>query len=303
VRWILITIFLTGNLFAQIKLTELGRFGGTGSAAGLFKNPSAIDIGEGGRIYICDRGNHRIQVFDLFGKFLTNFGGFGAGTERFDEPLDVWARSTINVYISDYNNQRVQRYNKDHVYLSSLYSNPGDDEKFQFERVLSAAYSPQGEMFILDESEYKVIKINPQNKGERAFAYYESGAGELITPVQIDLSSNHRVVVSDAGRRSINYYDYFGNFMLMVEHPDMKYPGGIALDNQNRLYVADSEAQSIFIFSPDHAYIGKITNVEGISLNRPADVALHKRNNDYILYIIDFNQIIIAKLNYNQAGE
>jgi len=303
VHWIILFILLTGNLFAQINLTELGRFGGTGSAAGLFKNPSAIDIGEGGRIYICDRGNHRIQVFDLFGKFLTNFGGFGAGSERFDEPLDIWSRSTINIYVADYNNQRVQRYNKDHVYLSSLRSNPGEDEQFQFERVLSAAYSPQGEMFILDESEYKVIKINPQNKGERAFAYYESGAGELTTPVQIDLTSNHRIVVSDAGMRTVNYYDYFGNFMLMIEHPDMKYPGGIALDDKNRLYVADSEAECIFIFSPDHSFIGKITEVGGIPLYRPTDVALHQQDDENHMYIIDLNQIIITKLNFNQAGE
>ena len=302
-RWIIILFLLVGNLFAEIKITELGRFGGTGSAPGLFKNPSAIDIGEGGRIYVCDRGNNRIQVFDLRGRFLTNFGGFGSGDEKFDEPLDIWARSTINIYIADYNNQCVQRYNKDHVYLSSHYSNPGDDEKYQFERVLSVAYSPQGDMFILDESENKVIKINPISRGEVAIGYYESGIGELTSPVQVDLTSNHRVVVSDAGMRSIFFYDYFGSFLFMLEHPEMKFPGGIAFDNQNRLYVADSEARSIFIFSADNSFLGAIEDVGGLRLTRPVDMALSQKDDGCNLYIIDADQIIIANLKFNHAGE
>ncbi len=274
IYWIIFSLILIGNLTAQFKVVELGRFGGTGSTPGLFNNPSAIDIGEGGRIYICDRGNHRVQVFDIRGRFLTNFGGYGSGEEKFDEPLDIWARSTINVYVADFNNQCIQRYNKDHTYISSLYSNPGDDEKYQFERVLSVAYSPQGDMFILDESEYKIIKINPQSRGEVVFGYYESGGGELTTPVQIDLTSNHRVLVSDAGRRTINYYDYFGSFIFMLEHPKMKYPWGIAVDNHNRLYVADSEAKSIFIFASDHSYIGAIDQVGGLPLDHPVDMAI-----------------------------
>ncbi len=302
-RLILCVILIAGNLFAEIKITELGRFGGTGSRPGLFKNPSAIDIGEGGRIYVCDRGNNRIQVFDLRGTFLTNFGGFGSGEEKFDEPIDIWARSTINIYIADYNNQCVQRYNKYHIYLNSLYSNPGDDEKYQFERVLSVAYSPQGDMFILDESEYKVIKINPQNRGEVAFGYYESGIGELTSPVQVDLTGNHRVVVSDAGRRSIFFYDYFGSFLFMLEHPEMKLPGGIAVDDQNRLYVSDSEAGSIFIFSADNSFLGTIKEVGGLHLTRPVDMALYQKDDGYYMYIIDADQIIIADLKFNHAGE
>jgi tripartite motif-containing protein 71 len=300
----LIFVILTSQLvWSQIQVTELGRFGETGSGAGAFNNPSAIDISNDGRLFICDRGNHRIQVFDRRGVFLRNFGGFGSGEDMFDEPLDVWARSTINIYIADYNNQRIKRYNKDLIYLSSKYSNPGDDERFQYERVLSIAYSPQGDMFILDESDYKVIKINPQNKGEVAFGYYESGIGELTTPVQLELSSNHRVVVSDAGAKAIYVYDYFGNFLFTLEHDQMQYPGGIAFDDDDRLYVADAEAAAIFIFSPERELVGVISEIGGLPLKRPKDMALFRMNDQYNLYILDGDRLVIASLRYGMAKE
>ena len=110
--------------FSQPQLKELGRFGGSGTAPGLFQNPTALDDSEDGRLFICDRGNQRIQVFDLFGNFRMNMGGFGWQNEKFDGPVDIWARSTINFYVADYNNQRVQRFDKDFNFISSKISNP-----------------------------------------------------------------------------------------------------------------------------------------------------------------------------------
>ncbi len=99
--------------WAQPNLVELGRFGGTGNAPGNFSDPSALDISGDGRVFICDTGNQRIQIYDLMGRFRINVGGFGWAVEKFDQPMDIWARSTINIYIADYNNQRVQRFDKD----------------------------------------------------------------------------------------------------------------------------------------------------------------------------------------------
>ena len=284
-------------------LEELGSFGGTGSAAGLFNGPSGIDFSEDGRLFIADRRNHRIQVFDQFGNFLTNFGGYGTGDENFDEPCDVWARSTINIFIADYNNQRVQRYNKNLTYLSSLYSNPGEDERFQRERILSVAYSPQGEMFLLDAGENKVVKINQNDKGIAAFGYYRSGAGQLTFPIQIDLTSNHRVIVSDAGARKIFIYDFFGNFLRTIEHPDFSAPAGLAIDDRNRIYVADPEARRVFVFDLDGKSLAEFDRVSGEMFNRPVDLTLLKKDSFYQMYLIDGDTIRIIKLQFSDPRE
>ncbi len=286
-----------------ITFSELGRFGGTGNRPGLFNGPSGLDFSEDGRLFITDRRNHRVQVFDSFGRFLTNFGGYGRGDENFDEPCDIWARSTLNIFIADYNNQRVQRYNKNLTYLNSKYSNPGEDERFQTERILSMAYSPQGELFILDAGENKVVKINQNNKGVAAFGDYESGSGQLTFPVQIDLTNNHRVIVSDAGACKIFVFDYFGNFLRHIDHPDFRSPAGLAIDDKNRIYVADPEAHKIFIFDLEGRFLTGCDKVEGTALNRPVDLTVLKLDKFYQLYLIDGDEILILKLQFKAPKE
>jgi len=301
----ILLVFLIAGIFnpPEIIIEELGRFGGTGNAPAMFNGPSGIDLSEDGRLFITDRRNHRVQVFNPFGKFITNFGGYGIGDENFDEPGDIWARSTLNIFIADYNNQRVQRYNKNLTYLSSRYSNPGEDERFRTERILSMAYSPQGEMFLLDAGENKVVKINQNSNAMASFGYYDSGIGQLTFPVQIDLTNNHRVIVSDAGAAKIFVYDYFGTFLRTIEHPEFRTPSGLAVDDQNRIYVADPEAGKVFIFSLDGKYLAGFSAVNGIQLIRPVDLTLLKQDTGYHVYLIDGDSILIINLLFNGPKE
>jgi len=281
--------------WAQPKLVELGRFGGTGSAPGNFADPSAIDISDDGRLFICDTGNQRIQLFDLMGRFRINVGGFGWAVKKFDQPVDIWARSTINIYIADYNNQRVQRFDKDMNFIAAKSSNSGDREAFQFLQVLSVAYSSQGDLFLLDAGENKVIKFDNQSQGDASFGYYDSGQGELTGPIQLELSSDHRVIVSDAEAEAIFVYDYFGNFLFLIEHPDLKYPKGLALDRNNRIYVADPENKSIFEFTPGGKFLNQFRHVSGVPLTEPVDLTIHQTEKQTRFYIIDGDEIIIAE--------
>lgn len=281
-------------LNAQSTLVELGRFGETGTAPGFLKDPSAIDYSHDGRLFICDRGNQRIQIFDLYGNFRINIGGFGWEKEKFDGPADIWARSTINIYIADYNNQRVQRFNKDLNFISIKKSNPGEEERFQFREILSVAYSPQGDLFLLDAGDNKIIKFNNQDQGDVSFGYYESGTGELTLPVQLELSSDHRVVVSDSEAGALFVYDYFGNFLFTITHPELKRPMGIAHDDNDRIYVADPESKSIFEFAASGKLINRYQRVSGVPFSNPIDLCIVKTENQTRLYIIDGDEVLIT---------
>lgn len=302
-KTITILVLLVTAASSQISIQVLGQFGGTGTLSGLFKNPCALDVSEDGRIFICDRGNNRVQEFNLKGFLIKDVGGFGWYNEQFDEPADIWARSTISIFIADYNNQRVERYDKDLNYISSLYSNEGGETRFQFREVLSSAYSPQGDIFVLDGGENKVIKFNAQNKGEIAFGFYESGRGQLTSPVQIELTSDYKVVVSDAGAKAIFFYDYFGNFLYKYEHPRFKQPNGIALDNKNRLYVADPVDGSIYIFSDTGNLVKRMDMLGDIMLRHPVDIAVYKLENKYLLFMIDGDSIMVSSLTYDRSKE
>jgi tripartite motif-containing protein 71 len=298
---LILLLYLGGA--AQVQVEELGRFGGTGSTPGLFKNPSAVDITQDGRIVICDRDNHRLQIFDLTGKFIKDIGGFGWANDQFDEPRDIWARSGLNIFVADYNNRRVQRFDKDFNFINSFTSNPGNDDRFQFREVLSVVYSPRGDLFILDHGEKKVVKFNANNKAEVAFAYYESGAGELVAPVQLDLTSDYRLLISDAANKVVFVFDYYGNFMQKIEYSRFKSPAGLAVDQENRIYICDPASNTIYIFTARGNFLDQIGAIGGIQLNSPIDLALTGRGNRYQMVVIDRDQVILASLKYGLPQE
>jgi len=74
------------------KFTKDGRFikswGKFGSAPGEFKTPHALAFDSRGRLFVADRGNHRIQIFDQEGRYLDSFEQFSRVSGLFITPDD-----------------------------------------------------------------------------------------------------------------------------------------------------------------------------------------------------------------------
>jgi DNA-binding beta-propeller fold protein YncE len=63
-----------------VKFTRDGKYvkewGKLGSAPGEFRTPHSLAFDSRGRLFVADRGNHRIQIFDQDGKFLAEWKQF-----------------------------------------------------------------------------------------------------------------------------------------------------------------------------------------------------------------------------------
>ena len=59
---------------------------------------------------VCDTLNHRVQVFELSGKFVTKFGTKGSGMGEFDKPVSAAVLSDGKIIVTDFLNQRVQLF-------------------------------------------------------------------------------------------------------------------------------------------------------------------------------------------------
>ena len=59
--------------------TYLMEWGETGSAPGQFRTPHALAMDSQGLLYVGDRSNRRIQVFEQDGTFVRDFYNFGRG--------------------------------------------------------------------------------------------------------------------------------------------------------------------------------------------------------------------------------
>ena len=81
-----------------VKFDQNGRFlkswGTLGSGPGEFKTPHALDIDSRGRLVVGDRGNNRLQVFDLDGHYIEEF-------KQFSRPSGIYITDDDTIYVAD----------------------------------------------------------------------------------------------------------------------------------------------------------------------------------------------------------
>jgi sugar lactone lactonase YvrE len=80
-----------------VKLSKDGTFikmwGAKGAEPGQFQTPHCVVTDSRGRIWVCDRGNKRVQIFDRDGKFLEQSTEFGA-------PAAIYITKDNTVYVA-----------------------------------------------------------------------------------------------------------------------------------------------------------------------------------------------------------
>ena len=64
-------------------------WGGTGAEAGEFRVPHALAINSEGKLFVGDRGNSRVQVFDLNGKHIDTWTQFGRPSGLYVDGNDI----------------------------------------------------------------------------------------------------------------------------------------------------------------------------------------------------------------------
>jgi streptogramin lyase len=88
-----------GNTNARIvKFSKDGKFimtwGKKGSGPGELNIPHALAFDSKGRLFVADRGNNRIQIFDQQGKFIAEW-------KQFSRPSGIAIDKNDNIYVAD----------------------------------------------------------------------------------------------------------------------------------------------------------------------------------------------------------
>lgn len=91
-----------GGNSRMFKFDKTGKllktWGKLGSGPGEFNQPHALAMDSQGRLFVADRTNNRVQVFDQDGKFL-------AETKAFGRPSGVYIDKQDNLYVADSESQ------------------------------------------------------------------------------------------------------------------------------------------------------------------------------------------------------
>ncbi len=207
-HYLLILLFTAIKVVSAQILVSVGQIGNFNAASSFSINPA-------GFIFVSDTGKNEIIKLDTLGKVIKSVGGYGWTESSFDNPADVFA-NTLNVYVSDKNNNRIQMFDKDLNYLSQFSTQSSNDDRIAFRYPTGSAVSAQGDLFILDSDNNRILKYNMKGEFQLTIGGYDAGSFSLATPKQFAVT-NREILVVDSNWLVV--FDQFGNGIKKIKLP------------------------------------------------------------------------------------
>ena len=177
------------------------KWGEYGSKPGQFNMARGIGVDSNGFVYVADTLNHRIQKFTTDGEFVSSFGKYGYTAGFLNTPVDITFSKNL-IYVSDPGNQKIEKYTSEGTFLKSL------DYNFGGKPIVPAGLvtDPHGDIYFLDPSHQRVLKINSDGKTLTQFGTVGTGKGQFIQPNDIAMDELGYIFVVDSSYNKIQKY-------------------------------------------------------------------------------------------------
>lgn len=186
------------------------------------ENSSAIETDEEGNIYLLQTNSHKLsKIYANRGyDSIQTIGGKGIKGEGFNQPSQILAQNRQTIYLLDQMNRRLVLLNTNikvtrEINFLELEAGPGtemDDEIFPV--VFAAATS--GELFLLNQNDHKIYKLNTRGELENIFGGLDYGAGSLSDPVEMIMDEKNFLYISDTLHQKVSVYDLFGVYQFTI---------------------------------------------------------------------------------------
>jgi hypothetical protein len=222
-----------------------------------------LAVDASGRVYVPDRGNQRIQVFNADGSHYLTFGSGGSGNNEFSCPAGV-AISPANgdIFVVDQCNQRVQVYTSAWVYRMTLgvVGQTGTDNR-HFDWPSGVAVNASGAVFVADLNNYRVQKCTLSANDYACTTFVgETGVSgddfDHLNPAAVAVGHDGRVVVADVWNTRIQVFDATGAYLTTIggsygaDSGEMIAPRGVAADQYGNLYVTEHDNHRLRKYAP-----------------------------------------------------
>jgi sugar lactone lactonase YvrE len=251
------------------KVSELGQSWNRGSANNQFNDPISIAFDSAGNIYISDTGlwgddygNHRVQVFDSTGNYLTTIGQTGVcGTanNQFCGPRHIAVYGN-RLYVADAGNHRVQIFDitnpAAHSYVTTLGTTGvfgSDNSHFDHPEGVGVDASY---IYVADSNNNRVQIFN-----RTTYAYvatlgtgFGQGNNQFNHPTDVVVDSTGNIYVADNWNRRVQQYNSnrvyqrtYGTtgVSYVTDGYHYYYPRGVAVAQDGSIYIVEERGHRL----------------------------------------------------------
>eukprot|EP00002_Diphylleia_rotans_P031259 TRINITY_DN6489_c0_g1_i1.p1 TRINITY_DN6489_c0_g1~~TRINITY_DN6489_c0_g1_i1.p1 ORF type:complete len:303 (-),score=52.29 TRINITY_DN6489_c0_g1_i1:985-1893(-) len=199
-----------------------------------------------GDVYVTDKDQHCIRVFDKDLVFKFTSGSRGAAEGQFDNPRGISVSQQGVVAVVEFFNHRVQLFTSDMVHMLTF---GGKGKKYgAFDSPSGVTFDADGNIYVTDEDNHRIQKFDSQ--GQYILTFGEKGSpGECRSPFGIVVSSASHVLVLPRGAERIYRYALDGSFIDTI---DIKRLAGnwnfISRGPHDGFVIGDYQSETITIY-------------------------------------------------------
>jgi hypothetical protein len=206
-----ITATLASSASAFPKYNYSFSFGPHGTGNGQISYvASSLSTDSSGNVYVVDEGNHRIEVFDSSGNYVTQFG-----QAQLFEPEGIAIDSAGNRWVTDGSYEKVFKYNSKNEYVSS-FGEYGIGNG-QFQDVASIDVDSKTNIWVLDESNGRLQEFNSAGKYIRQIKSGTYSGHEFSPAGNVAIDSKDNVWVNNGlGSEGVAKFNSEGTFVTEI---------------------------------------------------------------------------------------
>ncbi len=198
------------------------------------------------QVYVFNRGEHPVVVFDSEGRFL---GSWGEG--KFTRPHAICIAPDETIYCIDDNGQAIHRFRDNGTLLESLTVAEPSDTGYKpgyphsvirsgppFCYPTDLVIAPNGDIFVSDG--YGNARIHRYDSGHRLLRSWGdpgSEPGQFVIPHGLCVDGDGRVYVADRQNQRIQIFDREGQLITIWD--DIRCPNKMVIDKEGIMYVAE----------------------------------------------------------------
>jgi DNA-binding beta-propeller fold protein YncE len=227
-----------------------------------------------GKMYICDSFPAVLEILDLSKGKLRYFGSSGEGRMRL--PINVALDNDGTRYVTDTTRGQLLIYSAKDEYLGAI----GKKDEWK-----PVGVALRGNRLYVSDLLGHQVRVYDKAKRELLFSIprdRNDPKSRLLSPTNIAIDRQGRILVSDTGGFFIQIYDAEGNHLHMigdlgVNPGTFSLPKGIAADREGRIYVVDAATQVIQLFDAEGRilmYFGNPQTSGPGSTDLPAGIAV-----------------------------
>jgi hypothetical protein len=175
---------------------------------------------EGNLFMLSPSGAMVYKALKAFGyDSLAMVGGRSARQEGLLYPTKIAAKNRQNLYLLDEGQRRIALFNTNlrlsgEVRFTEIRGAASTD----FSDFLPQSFDvgPAGELFLLNQIDNRILKINAFGEFETEFGGLDYGSGSLTAPVELVVNDKSYVFVSDTLEGRITVFDLFGIYRFTL---------------------------------------------------------------------------------------